>query len=187
MEAVAAGAMEAAAAMSEQPPLAMSAPQHQLPQTAMSAPQHQLPQTAMSAPQQQVPLAMPPTAMSSSLPLAVAATVPVAGGAVLPMSTPVEAAIVQVQGGAVYQDAASTHPPPMTAEQALATAEAEGLVMPRSNGKTGYRGVTHVAGKKARPYQAWICRAGKLERLGRFATPEEAALCRARTPEGQKV
>ena len=129
MEAVAAGAMEAAAAMSEQPPLAMSAPQHQLPQTAMSAPQHQLPQTAMSAPQQQVPLAMPPTAMSSSLPLAVAATVPVAGGAVLPMSTPVEAAIVQVQGGAVYQDAASTHPPPMTAEQALATAEAEALVL----------------------------------------------------------
>ena len=103
------------------------------------------------------------------------------------MSTPVEAAIVQVQGGAVYQDAASTHPPPMTAEQALAIAEAEGLVMPRSNGKTGYRGVTHVTGKKARPYQAWICRAGKLERLGRFATPEEAALCRARTPEGQKA
>ena len=29
-----------------------------------------------------------------------------------------------------------------------------GLLMPRSNGKTGFRGVTHVTGKKARPYQA---------------------------------
>jgi hypothetical protein len=127
------------------------------------------------------------TAMSSSLPLAVAATVPVAGGALLPMSTPVEAAIVQVQGGAVYQEAHMSTYAPMSAEQALAIAEAEGLIMPRSNGKTGFRGVTHVTGKKARPYQAWICRAGKLERLGRFATPEEAALCRARTPEGQKA
>jgi len=125
--------------------------------------------------------------MSSSLPLAVAATVPVAGGALLPMSTPVEAAIVQVQGGAVYQEAHMSTYAPMSAEQALAIAEAEGLIMPRSNGKTGFRGVTHVTGKKARPYQAWICRAGKLERLGRFATPEEAALCRARTPEGQKA
>ena len=127
------------------------------------------------------------TEMSSSLPLAVAAIVPVAGGAVLPMSMPVEAAIVQVQGGAVYQEVVSAYAQPMSAEQALATAEAEGLFMPPSNGKTGFRGVTHVTGKKARPFQAWVCREGKLERLGRFATPEEAALCRARTPEGQKA
>ena len=81
----------------------------------------------------------------------------------------------------------SPYEPPMTAEEALATAEREGLIMPRSNSQTGYRGVTHVTGKKARPFQAWVCREGKLERLGRFATPEEAALCRARTPEGKKA
>merc|ERR1740124_357522 len=75
----------------------------------------------------------------------------------------------------------------MSAEDALATAEREGLIMPRAESKTGFRGVTHVTGKKARPFQAWVCRDGKLERLGRFATPEEAALCRARTPEGKKA
>jgi len=77
--------------------------------------------------------------------------------------------------------------PPMTAEEALAAAEREGLTLPRAVSQTGYRGVSHVTGKKARPYQAWICREGKVERLGRFATPEEAALCRARTPEGKKA
>ena len=77
--------------------------------------------------------------------------------------------------------------PPLTAEEALATAAREGLTLPRAVSQTGYRGVSHVTGKKARPYQAWVCRDGKVERLGRFATPEEAALCRARTPEGKKA
>ena len=77
--------------------------------------------------------------------------------------------------------------PPLSAEEALAAAAREGLTLPRAVSQTGYRGVSHVTGKKARPYQAWVCRDGKVERLGRFATPEEAALCRARTPEGKKA
>ena len=77
--------------------------------------------------------------------------------------------------------------PPLTAEESLAAAAREGLTLPRAVSQTGYRGVSHVTGKKARPYQAWVCRDGKVERLGRFATPEEAALCRARTPEGKKA
>jgi len=88
---------------------------------------------------------------------------------------------------ASYAYAEVPYEAPMSAEDALATAEREGLIMPRAESKTGFRGVTHVTGKKARPYQAWVCREGKLERLGRFATPEEAALCRARTPEGKKA
>merc|ERR1740133_391179 len=88
---------------------------------------------------------------------------------------------------ASYAYAEVPYEPPMSAEDALATAEREGLIMPRAESKTGFRGVTHVTGKKARPFQAWVCREGKLERLGRFATPEEAALCRARTPEGKKA
>merc|ERR1719149_408846 len=106
--------------------------------------------------------------------------------ALVPGTAVYHALPVPIPGTAVYQEV-SLYETPMSAEQALATAEGEGLIMPRSNSQTGFRGVTHVTGKKARPYQAWVCREGKLERLGRFATPEEAALCRARTPEGKKA
>ena len=105
--------------------------------------------------------------------------------ALVPGTAVYHALPVPIPGTAVYQEV--QYETPMSAEQALATAEGEGLIMPRSNSQTGFRGVTHVTGKKARPYQAWVCREGKLERLGRFATPEEAALCRARTPEGKKA
>ena len=73
----------------------------------------------------------------------------------------------------------------MTAAEALAQAAAEGLTLPRASNQSGYLGVAYVKAKKARPYQAMVSRDGKQERLGRFATAEEAALCRARTPEGQ--
>jgi hypothetical protein len=102
-----------------------------------------------------------------------------------PMAHATAIAAAQAHPAQIYHEV--PYEPPMTAEEALATAEREGLIMPRAESKTGYRGVTHVTGKKARPYQAWVCREGKLERLGRFATPEEAALCRARTPEGKKA
>ena len=75
--------------------------------------------------------------------------------------------------------------PPMTAAEALAKAAAEGLTLPRASNQSGFLGVAYVKAKKARPYQAMVSREGKQERLGRFATAEEAALCRARTPEGQ--
>jgi len=78
------------------------------------------------------------------------------------------------------------YPPtdPMEPDQALATAEREGLTLLRADNKAGYQGVAYVAGK-ARAYQAIVRRRGETVRLGRFFTPEEAALCRARTPEGQ--
>ena len=38
---------------------------------------------------------------------------------------------------------------------------------------------------RAKPFQAKVRRGGKDEHLGSFATAEEAALCIARSPEGQ--
>ena len=38
---------------------------------------------------------------------------------------------------------------------------------------------------KPKPYQALLRRGGKMVSLGSFATAEEAALCIARSPEGQ--
>ena len=51
----------------------------------------------------------------------------------------------------------------------------------------GYFGVTHQKGL-SRSYRAALKHGGnKLVYLGTFATAEEAALCVARTPEGQKT
>ena len=72
----------------------------------------------------------------------------------------------------------------MTAEEALRQAEAEGLTLLRSkSSSTGYKWVVFDS-RKTRPYQARVRRGGKDMYLG-FATSEEAALCYARTPEGQ--
>ena len=49
---------------------------------------------------------------------------------------------------------------------------------------TGYFGV-HLSFSKSKPYEAQVRRGGKMVHLGRFATAEEAALCVARSPEGQ--
>ena len=53
-----------------------------------------------------------------------------------------------------------------------------------ADNKAGYFGVYHKPGHP-RPYQAQVSRGGKVVYLGLFATAEEAALCVARTPEGQ--
>jgi len=146
-------------------------------------------QPQLVAPQQQMPVAAPQQEM-----LMQQQPVPIAAQQVVqpqPVAQLVAAqatvATTALATTASYAYAEVPYEAPMTAEEALATAEREGLIMPRAESKTGFRGVTHVTGKKARPYQAWVCRDGKLERLGRFATPEEAALCRARTPEGKKA
>ena len=88
--------------------------------------------------------------------------------------------------------AAPPKPPPMTAEEALQQVmrqvEAEGLTLPRSGrNSTGFRGVTSVSKNSSKPYAAKAYRGGKLVYLGRFTTPEEAALCYARSPEGQEA
>jgi len=77
-------------------------------------------------------------------------------------------------------------PPPLTPEEAVQQAEAEGLTLLRSeSNNSGYKGVYFDCSSKSSPYQAQMKRDGKKVILGRFATPEEAALCYARSPEAQ--
>ena len=64
-------------------------------------------------------------------------------------------------------------------------AQAEGLVLRAAKNKTGYFGVNHKPGR-SKPYQAKLKSGGKDVYLGIFATAEEAALCVARSPEGQE-
>ena len=66
-----------------------------------------------------------------------------------------------------------------------AQAEAEGLVLRVADNKAGYFGVNLDRPGKLKPYQARVSRDGKVVNLGSFATAEEAALCIARSPEGQ--
>ena len=74
----------------------------------------------------------------------------------------------------------------MTAEEAVAQAEAEGLTLLKAdNYNTGYKRVHCNSNCKTKPYQAQVHRGGKNVHLGYFATAEEAALCIARTPEGR--
>ena len=65
-------------------------------------------------------------------------------------------------------------------------AEAEGLTLLEADSKTGYYGVSHHPGQ-SNSYQARVWRGGKDVYLGAFATAEEAALCIARSPEGQEA
>ena len=207
------------------------------------------------APQQQMAVAAPQQEMLVQQPVAIAAQQVQPQPVAQLVAAQATVATTALAATASYAYAEVPYEAPMTAEDALATAEREGLIMcgarartyprphptpnrnprprplpppqpkpqpapyasrPRAESKTGFRGVTHVTGKKARPcpkrnpnpnpdphlnpnpelsphphqarpFQAWVCREGKLERLGRFATPEEAALCRARTPEGKKA
>merc|ERR1740124_851500 len=55
-----------------------------------------------------------------------------------------------------------------------------------ADNKTGYFGV-HLDSRprQSKSYQARVWRGGKDVHLGLFATAEEAALCVARSPEGQ--
>ena len=73
---------------------------------------------------------------------------------------------------------------PMTSEQALQQARAEGLtLLVRAESKTGYFNVYKT--NKSTHYMAQVSRGSKSVGLGYFATAEEAALCVARSPEGQ--
>ena len=65
------------------------------------------------------------------------------------------------------------------------SAQAEELKLIVAENTTGYFGVCLANPGKLKPYQARVRRGGKQMTLGRFATAEEAALCVARSPEGQ--
>ena len=87
------------------------------------------------------------------------------------------------EGQAAAQRAAAA-PVPLTSEELRQLAQAEGLTLRVADNKTGYFGVRHQPGYH-KPYQARVSRGGKMVGLGSFDTAEEAALCFARTPEGQ--
>ena len=64
-------------------------------------------------------------------------------------------------------------------------AEAEGLTLLVADNTTGYLGVSLTNPGYSKPYQARVRRGGSQVTLGHFVTAEEAALCVARSPEGQ--
>ena len=72
----------------------------------------------------------------------------------------------------------------MTAAEALAQAEAEGLTLARSDNQSGFRHVSVHPEQQGEAVHASVRRDGKRVHLGYFATAEEAALHVARTPEG---
>ena len=75
-------------------------------------------------------------------------------------------------------------PSPLTSEEARQQARAEGLTLGVADNKAGYFGVSLNKSSK-KPFVAQVKRGGKEVYLGSFATAEEAALCIARSPEGQ--
>ena len=99
-------------------------------------------------------------------------------------ATPEEAALCYARSPEAQ--ALAAEPPPLTAEEALRQAEAEGLTLLRAeSNQSGYKGVSINRNSTIRPYQPLVKRGGRLSYLGAFATVEEAALCYARTPEAQ--
>ena len=72
----------------------------------------------------------------------------------------------------------------MSSEEARQQAQVEGLKLLVADNRAGYLGVRHQPGR-SKPYEAHVWGGGKTVHLGRFATAEEAALCVARSPEGQ--
>eukprot|EP00964_Phaeocystis_antarctica_P091727 scaffold58878_cov54-Phaeocystis_antarctica.AAC.1 len=69
----------------------------------------------------------------------------------------------------------------------MAGQEAERLTLLVAETKTGYFGVSLDQRNKFKPYMAQVRRGGNKVSLGSFATAEEAALCVARSPEGQEA
>eukprot|EP00964_Phaeocystis_antarctica_P145150 scaffold111137_cov48-Phaeocystis_antarctica.AAC.1 len=89
-----------------------------------------------------------------------------------------------LEGRAVAAERAAAAAP-LTSEEARQQAQAEGLTLRVAENKTGYNGVSLAKPGQPKPYQARVQRGSKTVSLGSFATSEEAALCVARSPEGQ--
>ena len=103
-----------------------------------------------------------------------------------------EAEAARQQPEAGQQAAAKRHAakPVLTSEEARQQARAEGLTLlvtnSKYNSKTGYFGVSQKGPERAKPFHAQVTRDGRTTTLGSFSTAEEAALCIARSPEGQQ-
>ena len=74
---------------------------------------------------------------------------------------------------------------PLTSEEARQQAQAEGLTLLVGRSGRGLLGVSLSKPGQPKPYLARVWRGGKYANKGNFATAEEAALCVARSPEGQ--
>eukprot|EP00964_Phaeocystis_antarctica_P036982 scaffold21122_cov54-Phaeocystis_antarctica.AAC.2 len=77
---------------------------------------------------------------------------------------------------------------PLTHEEARQQAQADEPTLLVADNNTGYFGVrllTVLRPGHPKPYEARVWRGGNQVSLGYFATAEEAALCVARSPEGQ--
>ena len=88
------------------------------------------------------------------------------------------------EGQAAAQRAAA-EPVPLTSEEARQQAQAEELTLRVANNKAGYFCVYLSKPGQPKPYLARMKHGGKEVSLGYFTTAEEAALCVARSPEGQ--
>ena len=99
-------------------------------------------------------------------------------------ATPKEAALC-VARTPEGQEAAERAAAVLTSEEARQQAQAEGLTLLKANTATGYYGVNVDQSRKSKSYQALMWRGGKQVSLGRFSNAEQAALCVARSPEGQ--
>ena len=75
----------------------------------------------------------------------------------------------------------------LTSEEARQQAKVEGLELRVANNGTGYVSVYLTSPGQPKPYKARAWRNSKQVYLGSFATAEEAALCVARSPEGQEA
>jgi len=91
-------------------------------------------------------------------------------------ATAEEAALAYARTPEAQAQVANPKAAPLTAEEAVAQAAAEGLELERSNSAAGYTGV-YVHGSR---YRAKVSGAGKEVHLGAFATAEQAALAVAR-------
>jgi len=83
--------------------------------------------------------------------------------------------------------AAVAAPPTLTSKEVRLQAQVKGLTLLKADTKTGYFGVNLNKPGRPKPYLAQVKRGGNTVHLGSFATAEEAALCVARTPEGQEA
>eukprot|EP00908_Phaeocystis_cordata_P008197 Transcript_18861.p2 GENE.Transcript_18861~~Transcript_18861.p2 ORF type:complete len:422 (+),score=101.74 Transcript_18861:50-1315(+) len=148
-----------------------------------------------SAPHPMVPYvsSMPIASAPAVMGAAVSAMPPVCMPSVMPAPTPVVVAVEVTQGhpagmvpaGIVGDRRAArrANGAPLTAEEALAQARAEGLTLhTATNTKTGYKGVSRGGKSAKKPYQA----VRGTNSLGYYATAEEAALAYARYIEEER-
>ena len=102
-------------------------------------------------------------------------------------TTAMQAAFAYARTPEARAAVANPRPAPLTAEEAVAQAAAEGITLERSNCASGYKGVRIGVRRESFGirYEAQVRRARKQVFLGSFATAEEAALAYTRTPEAQ--